>query len=46
LALWTIAQVADDVDTVGAIAGGVLAAGEWRCPAEWVRRAEPLPEWI
>lgn len=45
-ALWTVAQVADDVDTVGAITGGVLAAGEHHLPEEWLRRAEPLPGWL
>lgn len=45
-ALWTVAQRAEDVDTVGAITGGVLAAGAHRYPEEWLRRAEPLPAWI
>ncbi|WP_020662818.1 ADP-ribosylglycohydrolase family protein [Amycolatopsis benzoatilytica] len=45
-ALWTVVRVADDVDTVGAMVGGVLAAGEHEVPAEWGRRAEPLPGWV
>lgn len=45
-ALWTVAQRAEDVDTIGAIVGGVLAAGEHHIPSRWVEAAEPLPEWI
>jgi len=45
-ALWTVAQRAEDVDTIGAIAGGVLAAGEHHIPSKWRDAVEPLPDWI
>jgi ADP-ribosylglycohydrolase len=45
-ALWTVAQRAEDVDTIGAITGGVLAAGEHLIPADWLAATEPLPDWI
>jgi ADP-ribosylglycohydrolase len=45
-AMWTVAQRAEDVDTIGAIAGGVLAAGEHHIPSQWVAATEPLPDWI
>ena len=45
-ALWTVAQRAEDVDTIGAIAGGVLAAGEHHIPAKWLEATEPLPDWL
>jgi ADP-ribosylglycohydrolase len=45
-ALWTVAQLAEDVDTVGAIVGGVLAAGGTPVPAEWLAACEPLPDWL
>jgi ADP-ribosylglycohydrolase len=45
-AMWTVAQLAEDVDTVGAIVGGVLAAGGTPPPAEWLAATEPLPAWL
>ncbi|TDP94826.1 ADP-ribosylglycohydrolase family protein [Labedaea rhizosphaerae] len=45
-ALWTVAQRAEDVDTVGAIVAGVLAAGDHHIPAKWLEATEPLPAWI
>lgn len=46
-AFWTTAQVGGDVDTTCAIVGGVLASGKAGTPpAEWVQRAEALPDWV
>ncbi|MEU8634677.1 ADP-ribosylglycohydrolase family protein [Amycolatopsis sp. NPDC048633] len=45
-ALWTVAQVAEDVDTVGAIVGGVLAADGTPVPESWRAACEPLPGWL
>jgi ADP-ribosylglycohydrolase len=47
-ALWTITQVAEDVDTVCAITGGIIAArtGSAAIPAEWRAACEPLPVWL
>lgn len=45
-ALWTVAQLAEDVDTVGAIVGGVLAAGGTPAPDDWLAACEPLPAWL
>jgi ADP-ribosylglycohydrolase len=45
-ALWTVARVAEDVDTVGAIVGGVLAADGSPVPADWHAACEPLPAWV
>jgi ADP-ribosylglycohydrolase len=45
-ALWTAAQVAEDVDTVAAIVGGVLAADGTPIPDQWLEASEPLPEWV
>ncbi|MBP2326736.1 ADP-ribosylglycohydrolase [Kibdelosporangium banguiense] len=47
-ALWTVAQVAEDVDTVCAITGGIIAAraGSAVIPAEWRAACEPLPPWL
>ena len=45
-ALWTVAQLAEDVDTVGAIVGGVLAAGGTPIPPDWLAACEPLPAWL
>jgi ADP-ribosylglycohydrolase len=47
-ALWTIAQVAEDVDTVCAITGGIIAArvGSAVIPPEWRSACEPLPAWL
>ncbi|MFI5584050.1 ADP-ribosylglycohydrolase family protein [Amycolatopsis sp. NPDC051758] len=44
-ALWTAAQLAEDVDTVGAMVGGVLAADGSPVPEEWLAACEPLPDW-
>ena len=45
-AMWTAAQLAEDVDTVAAIAGGVLAAGGTPPPPDWLAATEPLPAWL
>lgn len=45
-ALWTVARLAEDVDTVGAIVGGVLAAGGTPVPPDWLAATEPLPAWL
>ncbi|MEA5362013.1 ADP-ribosylglycohydrolase family protein [Amycolatopsis sp., V23-08] len=45
-ALWTVARFAEDVDTVGAIVGGVLAADGSEVPDEWRAACEPLPAWV
>ncbi|MFF0464461.1 ADP-ribosylglycohydrolase family protein [Streptomyces mexicanus] len=46
-AFWTTARAGGDVDTTCAIVGGVLASAKAGAPpAEWVRRTEPLPDWV
>ncbi|MFC7308159.1 ADP-ribosylglycohydrolase family protein [Streptomyces monticola] len=47
-ALWETAQGLGDVDTTCAIAGGIVAArtGVERVSSEWLRRSEPLPDWV
>jgi ADP-ribosylglycohydrolase len=47
-AVWTAASVAEDVDTVCAIVGGIVAArvGEQGIPARWRQSVEPLPDWV
>ena len=47
-AVWTAASVAEDVDTVCAIVGGIVAArvGEQGIPARWRQSVEPLPDWL
>ncbi|MGV9251034.1 ADP-ribosylglycohydrolase family protein [Streptomyces sp. NPDC003697] len=46
-AFWTTAKAGGDVDTTCAIVGGVIASsGAGAPPEEWVRRAEPLPQWV
>ncbi|HEV7648271.1 MAG TPA: ADP-ribosylglycohydrolase family protein [Actinophytocola sp.] len=47
-AVWTAAAVADDVDTMCAIVGGVVAArvGAADVPGEWRTACEPLPSWV
>ncbi|OLF15750.1 hypothetical protein BU204_20305 [Actinophytocola xanthii] len=47
-AVRTAASVAEDVDTVCAIAGGIIAGriGESAIPAEWRAASEPLPDWV
>ena len=47
-ALWTAARLAEDVDTVCAIVGGVLAAGAGQqvIPDAWRAACEPLPAWL
>jgi ADP-ribosylglycohydrolase len=46
-AMWTVAEEATDVDTVGAITGGVIgsAIGRSNLPSLWLDRREPLPQW-
>jgi ADP-ribosylglycohydrolase len=47
-ALWTVARVAEDVDTVCAITGGIIAArgGSDAIPEAWRAACEPLPPWL
>lgn len=47
-AIRAAAPVAEDVDTVCAIAGGIVAGrlGEAAIPTEWVDACEPLPSWV
>jgi ADP-ribosylglycohydrolase len=46
-AFWTTVRAGGDVDTTCAIVGGVLASAKAGAPpAEWVRRTEPLPDWV
>ncbi len=47
-AVWTAAPVAEDVDTVCAIVGGIVAArvGTRGVPARWRSSCEPLPPWV
>ncbi len=45
-AMWTAAGLAEDVDTVCAITGGVLAAGGTPIPEDWLAACEPLPAWL
>lgn len=47
-ALWTAAEVAEDLDTVCAIVGGIIAArtGSAGIPAEWRAACEALPTWL
>lgn len=47
-AIQTAARVAEDVDTVCAIVGGIIAShiGEEGIPQEWRDSAEPLPSWV
>lgn len=47
-AVRTAAPVAEDVDTVCAIVGGIVAGrlGESAIPAEWRQACEPLPTWV
>lgn len=47
-ALWDTAAAAGDIDTNCAIVGGVVAArvGLDGIPADWLKRCEPLPEWM
>ncbi|MFJ8041468.1 ADP-ribosylglycohydrolase family protein [Kitasatospora sp. NPDC096147] len=46
-ALWETVSAGGDMDTTGAITGGVVAArtGVAGIPAPWLAAAEPLPEW-
>jgi ADP-ribosylglycohydrolase len=41
-ALWDAAAVGGDMDTVCAITGGIIAAGNHTIPAEWIRHREPI----
>jgi ADP-ribosylglycohydrolase len=47
-AVWTAAALADDVDTVCAIVGGIVASwtGLDGIPAQWRAAVEPLPSWV
>ncbi|GAA5102543.1 hypothetical protein GCM10023319_69370 [Nocardia iowensis] len=47
-ACWATVATGGDVDTTGAIVGGILAArlGISGLPAEWLHRCEPLPMWV
>ncbi len=47
-AVWTAAPVAEDVDTVCAIVGGIVAGrvGSAGIPKEWRTSTEPLPSWV
>jgi ADP-ribosylglycohydrolase len=47
-AIWTVAPLAEDVDTLCAIVGGIIAGrvGEDGIPAAWRQAAEPLPGWV
>ena len=47
-AVWEVAALAEDVDTLCAIVGGVVACrvGEHGIPALWRRSVEPLPSWV
>lgn len=47
-AVWAAATVADDVDTVCAIVGAIIATrtGEQGIPPAWRSAVEPLPNWL
>lgn len=47
-AIWTVAPLAEDVDTLCAIVGGILAGhlGEEAIPPAWRQAVEPLPSWV
>ncbi|QWF76727.1 ADP-ribosylglycohydrolase family protein [Amycolatopsis sp. CA-230715] len=47
-AMWTAARVAEDLDTVCAIVGGVLGARNEGAaiPEDWANACEPLPAWL
>jgi ADP-ribosylglycohydrolase len=47
-ALWTAVTPGGDVDTIGAITGGVVVAatGLDAVPQEWLAACEPLPGWV
>lgn len=47
-AVWEVAALAEDVDTLCAIVGGVIAArvGQDGIPARWREATEPLPGWV
>ena len=47
-AVWEVAALAEDVDTLCAIVGGVIAArvGVDGIPAAWRQSVEPLPSWV
>jgi ADP-ribosylglycohydrolase len=47
-AVWTVAALAEDVDTLCAIVGGIIAGrlGESAIPAAWREATEPLPGWL
>jgi ADP-ribosylglycohydrolase len=47
-AIWTVAPLAEDVDTLCAIVGGIIATrvGEDSIPQAWRQATEPLPTWL
>lgn len=47
-AIWTVAPLAEDVDTLCAIVGGILAGrlGVDAIPPTWRQATEPLPSWV
>lgn len=46
-ALWNTLQAGGDVDTTGAIVGGIVAVSAGGAPPEpWTRRTEVLPSWM
>lgn len=47
-AVRTVVSLGGDIDTNGAIVGGIVAAGRLRepIPAEWLAATEPDPEWL
>jgi len=47
-AVWSAAAVAEDVDTMCAIVGGIVATrvGVAGVPREWRLASEPLPDWL
>jgi ADP-ribosylglycohydrolase len=47
-AVWSAAEVAEDVDTMCAIVGGIVASrvGVTGIPADWRQSTEPLPPWL
>ncbi|SDZ07773.1 ADP-ribosylglycohydrolase [Amycolatopsis xylanica] len=44
-AITACVEAGGDVDTTGAIVGGIVAAGGAAIPEEWLRRREALPGW-
>ncbi|WP_370950362.1 ADP-ribosylglycohydrolase family protein [Amycolatopsis sp. cg5] len=44
-AITACVEAGGDVDTTGAIVGGIVTAGGAEIPGEWLNRREALPEW-